>query len=71
MPADGVYPAGTITMARGRSAYASQERPVLRHLRRHEVGTPRAYTRSSGVTGGLANFVSQIADGGVTLRHQH
>ena len=66
VPADGVYPAGTIAMARGAAAYSQSSQFFITYADTKLDTATGGYTVFGSVTSGLANFVSQIADGGVT-----
>jgi peptidyl-prolyl cis-trans isomerase B (cyclophilin B) len=66
VPADGVYPAGTIAMARGDSAYSQSSQFFITYADTNLPTTTGGYTIFGKVTSGLPDFVSRIADAGVT-----
>lgn len=66
VPADGVYPAGTIAMARGSGAYTNSSQFFITYGKTTLDGSTGGYTVFGTVTSGLPEFVSTIADGGVT-----
>ncbi|MHC5796193.1 peptidylprolyl isomerase [Lacisediminihabitans sp. FW035] len=66
VPADGVYPAGTIAMARGTGAYTQSSQFFITYAATTLDSSTGGYTVFGSVTSGLADFVSQIADAGVT-----
>ena len=70
VPTDGVYPAGTIAMARGDSAYSQSSQFFITYADTKLPSTTGGYTIFGSVTSGLPAFVSQIADGGVTASAQ-
>ena len=64
-PADGVYPAGTIAMARATSAY-SQDHQFFVLLGDSTLGTDTGgYSVIGTVTDGLDALISGVADGGI------
>ncbi|CAN5479841.1 hypothetical protein BH10ACT4_BH10ACT4_11120 [soil metagenome] len=66
VPADGVYPAGTIAMARGTGAYTQSSQFFITYAATTLDSSTGGYTVFGTVTSGLPGFVSQIADAGVT-----
>jgi len=66
VPADGVYAAGTIAMARGNSAYSQSSQFFITYADTKLPSTTGGYTIFGSVTSGLPDFVSRIADAGVT-----
>lgn len=66
VPADGVYPAGTIAMARGTGAYTQSSQFFITYAATTLDNSTGGYTVFGTVTSGLPEFISQIADGGVT-----
>ncbi|QNE46898.1 peptidylprolyl isomerase [Glaciihabitans sp. INWT7] len=66
VPTDGVYPAGTIAMARGDSAYSQSSQFFITYADTNLPSTTGGYTIFGKVTSGLPEFVSGIADAGVT-----
>ena len=66
VPADGVYPAGTIAMARGSGAYSQSSQFFITYAETKLDTATGGYTVFGRVTSGLADFVGQIADAGVT-----
>ena len=66
VPADGVYPAGTIAMARGAGAYTQSSQFFITYAETKLDTKTGGYSVFGTVTSGLADFVSQIADAGVT-----
>lgn len=65
VPADGVYPAGTIAMARGTGAYTNSSQFFITYGPTTLDGSTGGYTVFGTVTSGLPEFVSAIADRGV------
>ncbi len=63
-PADSVYPAGTIAMARGDSAYTNG-RQFFICFRDTTIESPDGYTVVGRVTSGLDQVVSGIVSGGI------
>jgi peptidyl-prolyl cis-trans isomerase B (cyclophilin B) len=66
VPADGIYPAGTIAMARGSSAYSNGSQFFITYK---DSSLPTAasgggYTVFGKVTSGLDTFIAKIADAG-------
>jgi len=66
VPVDGVYPAGTIAMARGTGAYTQSSQFFITYAETKLDTKTGGYSVFGTVTSGLAGFVSQIADAGVT-----
>ena len=66
VPSDGVYPAGTIAMARGTGKYSQSSQFFITYAATTLDTSTGGYTVFGTVTSGLPAFVSQIADGGVT-----
>ena len=66
VPTDGVYPAGTIAMARGDSAYSQSSQFFITYADTKLPSTTGGYTIFGSVTSGLPDFVNRIADAGVT-----
>jgi peptidyl-prolyl cis-trans isomerase B (cyclophilin B) len=66
VPADGVYPAGTIAMARGSGPYSQSSQFFITYAETKLDTATGGYTVFGRVTSGLADFVSRIADAGVT-----
>ena len=66
VPSDGVYPAGTIAMARGTGANTQSSQFFITYAATTLDTSTGGYTVFGRVTSGLPAFVSQIADGGVT-----
>jgi peptidyl-prolyl cis-trans isomerase B (cyclophilin B) len=66
VPTDGVYPAGTLAMARGNSAYSQSSQFFITYADTKLPSTTGGYTVFGRVTSGLPDFVSRIADAGVT-----
>ena len=66
VPTDGVYPAGTIAMARGDSAYSQSSQFFITYADTKLPSTTGGYTIFGSVTSGLPDFVNLIADAGVT-----
>jgi len=62
-PADGVYPAGTIAMARGNDEYSNSSQFFIVY-KASTLPAP-GYTVFGKVTSGLPQFISKIADAGV------
>jgi peptidyl-prolyl cis-trans isomerase B (cyclophilin B) len=65
VPADGIYPAGSIAMARGSDPYSQGSQFFITYGSTTLPASTGGYTVFGTVTSGLAQFVSQIADGGV------
>jgi peptidyl-prolyl cis-trans isomerase B (cyclophilin B) len=65
VPADGVYPAGTIAMARGADPYSQGSQFFITYEKTTLDTSTGGYTVFGSVTSGLDSFVSQIADAGV------
>lgn len=63
VPADGVYPAGTIAMASTGAAYSEGSQFFIVYATTTLPGT--GYTVFGHVTSGLDNFISSIADKGI------
>ena len=66
VPTDGVYPAGTIAMARGDSAYSQSSQFFITYADTKLPSTTGGYSIFGSVTSGLPDFVNRIADAGVT-----
>lgn len=66
VPPDGVYPAGTIAMARGNGANTQSSQFFITYAATTLDASTGGYTVFGKVTSGLPTFVSQIADRGVT-----
>jgi peptidyl-prolyl cis-trans isomerase B (cyclophilin B) len=66
VPADGIYPAGTIAMARGANPYSQSSQFFITYAETKLDPSTGGYTVFGTITSGLADFVSKIADGGVT-----
>ena len=66
VPSDGVYPAGTIAMARGNGANSQSSQFFITYVATTLDTSSGGYTVFGSVTSGLTAFVSQITDGGVT-----
>ena len=66
VPADGVYPAGTIAMARGATPYSQSSQFFITYAETKLSPSTGGYTVFGTITSGLPDFVSRIADGGVT-----
>jgi len=64
VPADGVYPAGTIAMARGSDPYSQSTQFFITYGDTVLDSSTGGYTVIGTVTGGLDQFVSQIASKG-------
>ncbi len=64
VPADGVYPAGTIAMARGGSPYSNGSQFFITYKDSPLDGSTGGYTVFGHVTSGLDEFISAIADKG-------
>ena len=64
VPADGVYPAGTIAMARSDSAYSNNSQFFITYKDTPLDGSTGGYTVFGKVTSGLSTFISEIADKG-------
>ncbi|MET0805692.1 MAG: peptidylprolyl isomerase, partial [Lacisediminihabitans sp.] len=62
-PADGVYPAGTIAMARGNDEYSNSSQFFI--VYKDSTLPAPGYTVFGKVTSGLPQFISTIADAGV------
>jgi peptidyl-prolyl cis-trans isomerase B (cyclophilin B) len=65
VPANGVYPAGTIAMARGDDPYSQNSQFFITYADTTLDGSTGGYTVFGTVTSGLDQFVSSIADAGV------
>jgi peptidyl-prolyl cis-trans isomerase B (cyclophilin B) len=65
VPADGVYPAGTIAMARGADPYSQSSQFFITYADTTLDASTGGYTVFGKVTSGLDSFVSQIARAGV------
>lgn len=65
-PADGKYPAGTIAMARSTSAYSQGSQFFIVYADSTLPTNTGGYTIFGTVTAGLPEFVTQIADAGVS-----
>ncbi|HEY0259799.1 MAG TPA: peptidylprolyl isomerase [Lacisediminihabitans sp.] len=65
VPSDGVYPAGTIAMARGTGEYSQSSQFFITYGDSTLADATGGYTVVGTVTSGLDAFVSQIADKGV------
>jgi peptidyl-prolyl cis-trans isomerase B (cyclophilin B) len=65
VPANGVYPAGTIAMARGDDPYSQSSQFFITYADTTLDGSTGGYTVFGKVTSGLDKFVSAIADAGV------
>lgn len=66
VPSDGVYPAGTIAMARSASTYSQGSQFFITYADTTLDPSTGGYSVIGSVTSGLDAFVSQIADKGVT-----
>jgi peptidyl-prolyl cis-trans isomerase B (cyclophilin B) len=64
VPADGVYPAGTIAMARTDSPYSNGSQFFITYKDSPLDGSTGGYTVFGHVTSGLDTFISTIADKG-------
>lgn len=64
VPADGVYPAGTIAMARSDSAYSNGSQFFITYKDTTLDTSTGGYTVFGHVTSGLDEFISTIADKG-------
>jgi peptidyl-prolyl cis-trans isomerase B (cyclophilin B) len=65
VPANGVYPAGTIAMARGADPYSQSTQFFITYADTTLDASSGGYTVFGKVTSGLGAFVSTIADAGV------
>jgi peptidyl-prolyl cis-trans isomerase B (cyclophilin B) len=65
VPADGVYPAGTIAMARGADPYSQSSQFFITYADTTLDASTGGYTVFGKVTSGLDKFVSAIANAGV------
>ncbi len=65
VPAGGVYPAGTIAMARGADPYSQSTQFFITYADTTLDASTGGYTVFGRVTSGLSDFVSAIADAGV------
>lgn len=65
VPADGVYPAGTIAMARKASTYSNSGQFFITYKDSALGPSTGGYTVFGHVTSGLAKFISSVADAGV------
>jgi peptidyl-prolyl cis-trans isomerase B (cyclophilin B) len=66
VPADGVYPAGTIAMARSGSTYSQGSQFFITYADTTLDASTGGYSVIGSVTSGLDAFITQIADKGVT-----
>ncbi len=66
VPADGVYPAGTIAMARGTGAFTQSSQFFITYAATTLDTSTGGYTVFGTVTSGLPEFVRKIASAGVT-----
>ncbi len=64
-PSDGVYPAGTIAMARGTDPYSQSTQFFITYKDTTLDASTGGYTVFGHVTSGLDDFISAIADAGV------
>lgn len=64
-PADGIYPAGTIAVARASSTYSQSTQFFITYESSTLPTTGGGYTVFGTVTGGLDKFISEIASKGV------
>ncbi|WP_307812166.1 peptidylprolyl isomerase [Lacisediminihabitans changchengi] len=64
-PVDGVYPAGTIAMARGTDQYSNSSQFFIVYKDSTLDTSGGGYTVFGKVTSGLSDFISKIADAGV------
>ena len=64
VPSDGVYPAGTIAMARSSSPYSNAAQFFITYKDTPLDTSTGGYTVFGHVTGGLDTFISKIADAG-------
>ena len=64
VPADGIYPAGTIAMARGADPYSQSTQFFITYADTVLDSSTGGYTVIGKVTGGLDQLVSQIASKG-------
>lgn len=64
VPADGIYPAGTIAMARGSGAYSNGSQFFITYKNTPLDGSTGGYTVFGKVTSGLGQFITKIADAG-------
>ncbi len=65
VPANGVYPAGTIAMARGAAPYSQSSQFFITYADTTLDASTGGYTVFGHVTSGLDAFIAQIASGGV------
>lgn len=65
VPANGVYPAGTIAMARGADPYSQSSQFFITYADTTLDSSTGGYTVFGKVTSGLGKFVSEIASAGV------
>lgn len=65
VPADGMYPAGTIAMARAASPSSQSTQFFITHTDSFLDPSGGGYTVFGEVTSGLDEFIAQIASGGV------
>ncbi len=66
VPADGVYPAGTIAMARGTGAFTQSSQFFITYAATTLDTSTGGYTVFGTVTSGLPEFVTKIASAGVS-----
>lgn len=65
VPADGIYPAGTIAMARGADPYSQSSQFFITYADTTLDASTGGYTVFGKVTSGLDKFISAIASAGV------
>lgn len=65
-PADGVYPAGTIAMARASSLYSQGSQFFIVYTASTLPASGGGYTVFGSITSGLDEYIAAIADKGVT-----
>jgi peptidyl-prolyl cis-trans isomerase B (cyclophilin B) len=65
VPADGIYPAGTIAMARGTDPYSQSSQFFITYADTTLDASTGGYTVFGKVTSGLDKFISAIASAGV------
>jgi len=65
VPADGVYPAGTIAMARGADPYSQGSQFFITYAKTTLDTSTGGYTVFGSVTSGLDDFIAKIAHAGV------
>lgn len=65
VPTDGVYPAGTIAMARGADPFSQSSQFFITYADTTLDGSTGGYTVFGTVTSGLDGFISEIASAGV------